>query len=68
MPRVRTKPGRASYRFGVEWIAENDEWAETDPQEIAGFISTLLLADLFGKHPLNVAQDIATLRLRRPAP
>lgn len=54
---------RASYRDGVYWIAMNDEPGEEDQVVIAGFISTLLLADLFGVDPQRVARDV--LRLRR---
>ena len=39
---------RASYRAGVYWIAMNDEPGEGSQEVVAGFISTLLLADLFG--------------------
>jgi hypothetical protein len=61
--RVRSMT-RASYRFGVAWIAENDEPISRDPDEIAGFISTLLLADLFGKEPLEVAKAIIRYRVK----
>ena len=50
------------YRFGVEWIACNDAPDVVDPAEVAGFISTLLLADLFEKNPATVAADIVKLR------
>ncbi len=59
---MRTRAKRASYREGVRWIGWNDEGGESDPNEIAGFISTLLLADLFGKPALEVAQDIVRFR------
>jgi hypothetical protein len=55
---------RASYREGVSWIAMNDEPIDTDVESIAGYISTLLLADLFGKSPDDVAADIKKHRLR----
>ena len=47
---------RASYRTGVAWVAENDEPNELDAEIIAGFISTSLLADLFGKSVEAVAR------------
>jgi hypothetical protein len=53
---------RASYRVGVEWIGYNDEPGSNDVEEISEFISTLLLADLFGKNPRNVAEDIVRWR------
>lgn len=49
---------KRGYKFGVEWIALNDEPTATDPKTISGFISTSLLADLFGKKPETVARDI----------
>lgn len=55
---------RASYRQGVEWIALNDEPNDLDPENIAGYISTLLLADLFHKDPLDVARAIVRKRVQ----
>lgn len=61
---------RASYRVGVEWIALNDEsgWTsgndEQDARAIAGFISTQLLADLFGKDAEDVAKAVVRYRRR----
>ena len=54
---------RASYRAGVYWIAMNDEPGEGSQEVVAGFISTLLLADLFGAEPQRVARYI--IRRRR---
>lgn len=53
---------RRSYSFGVEWIAFNDDPQTTDVDEIRGYVSTLLLADLFSKDPWDVARDIAKVR------
>ncbi len=67
---------RASYREGVEWIALNDNAGGDSPktcgrdgeaqrvmrENIAGYVSTLLLADLFGADPLKVAGDIFRVR------
>ena len=53
---------RASYRDGVFWIAWNDEPTDRDADAIAGYISTLLLADLFGVDPYRVANDVLRLR------
>ena len=62
--RTRAKlNNRASYRAGVAWIAFNDNAGEGDSiQEVAEYISTLLLADLFGADPYEVARDIVTRR------
>lgn len=68
--KVVTK--RPSYREAVQWIALNDNAGDDrvpagcrDGQlqrkvidSIAGYISTLLVADLFGAEPLLVATDI----------
>jgi hypothetical protein len=56
---------RASYRAGVAWIAVNDEPTDRDAESIAGYVSTLLLADLFAIEPDRVAADV--LRARRRA-
>jgi hypothetical protein len=55
---------KQGYRFGVEWIGMNDEPLERDPEVIATFISTALLADLYGKEPLEVAKDIERFRIK----
>lgn len=55
---------RASYRFGVRWIADNDEPDQRDLEEIAEQVSTLLLADLFDKDPYDVARAISRQRER----
>jgi hypothetical protein len=53
---------RASYREGVNWIAFEDEPGDRDVEAIAGYISTCLLADLFGKDRNDVARDILRAR------
>jgi len=55
---------KQGYRFGVRWIAENDEPDTLDAEEVSGYISTLLLADLFGKDALDVARDVVRARER----
>jgi hypothetical protein len=55
----------ANYTYGVWWIARNDEPLDTDVESVASYISTLLLADLFGKKPSDVAFDIVSLRTAR---
>jgi hypothetical protein len=50
---------RASYRFGVKWIAANDNAGSPDTlADVAGYVSTLLLADLFAVEPDRVAKDV----------
>lgn len=53
---------RASYRHGVQWIADNDETMEMDPEAMQSLISVVLLADLFGKEPSKVAEDVVRRR------
>lgn len=53
---------RASYRAGVRWIADNDEPTIMDPEVVAYFTTTLLLADLFGKEPKEVGRAIVRIR------
>lgn len=53
---------RASYLDAVQWIAWNDEEEVLDRREVAGFISTCLVADLFGITPMEVAKDVIALR------
>ena len=58
---------REGYKFGVRWIAENDDPGSPDAQNVevvAGYVSTLLLADLFHKEPAEVAKDIVRWRNR----
>ena len=55
---------RASYRTGIAWIAWNDEPSDRDPESVEGYISTTLLADLFGKEPQEVAEAIVRYRVK----
>lgn len=52
------------YRFGIQWIAHNDEPTEYDPEIVSGMISVLLLADLCNKNPEEVAKDVIRYRNR----
>lgn len=54
---------RASYRHAIEWIAANDEAAETELGPISQNVSTAIVADLFGTTTEKVAK--AVLRKRR---
>lgn len=56
------------YRYGVKWIALNDEPLDENVDSVAGYISTLLLADLFNKVPRVVAEDIVKFRKTVPEP
>jgi hypothetical protein len=64
MKRINRKPRSKMYLFGVDWIAFNDEPGCMEVETVAGFISTLLLADLFDQRPDDVATDIIESRNR----
>ncbi len=53
---------RASYRHAIDWVAWNDDPETLEAEDIRGYISTLLVADLFGVEPERVALDIAEKR------
>lgn len=54
---------KQGYKFGVEWIALNDAAGDDEPAEqMTGYISVALLADLFGKDAENVAKDVYAYR------
>jgi hypothetical protein len=58
----------ASYRKGVIWIAFNDNSGEDGPdnpaaeENIKGYISVALLAELFGVQPSKVAREVLHIR------
>jgi hypothetical protein len=57
---------RASYREACEWIAANDNAGNGDDEEaVAGYVSTLLVADLFGVEPGRVGRDVMRRRKRQ---
>lgn len=55
---------RASYRAGVAHIACNDEPTDLDADSVALYISTCLLADLFGVDVERVAADVVRKRVQ----
>jgi hypothetical protein len=56
---------RASYREAVQWIACNDNTGSKDDEsEIASYVSTLLIADIFAVEPERVARDVMKQRVR----
>lgn len=54
----------ASYKEAIEWIAHNDDEATLDTGEIAGYLTTCLVADLWRKHPEAVAEAVYRKRIR----
>ena len=55
------------YWYAVNWIAYNDDGANLDTEQIEGYITTKLVADLFGREDWEVAIDVIQIRLRRDA-
>ena len=54
---------KQGYKFGVAWIARNDNAGNGDGvAEIAEYVTVLLLADLFGKTEAAVAADVFKAR------
>lgn len=57
---------RASYRAACQWIADNDNSGSNDTsQEIEGYITAALVADIFGKTPEAVALTVAKIRRKQ---
>jgi len=56
---------RASYRYAVAWIAENDSAGDDnalDPEVVSELITAQLVADLFDVPPEKVGRDIVRYR------
>lgn len=56
----------ASYKEAIKWIAYNDDAGcpnSLSMENVAGYISTCLVADLFGCSTEKVANDIIKLRM-----
>lgn len=56
---------RASYRFAIAWIAENDSAADEDsldPVVVSELITAQLVADLFDVPSEKVGRDIVRYR------
>lgn len=59
---MTTRKIRPSLKRAVSWIALNDEPTCLDVEEVSSLISTLLVADMFGKEPEEVARMIVDTR------
>lgn len=60
---------KKGYKFGVAWIALNDNSGDIDALEIEavkGYATTMLLADLFAKDTMVVAENIVKFRKNNP--
>lgn len=57
---------RASYRAAVAWIAANDEAGSDDRLEaVSSYVTTLLIADIFGVDEARVGADVLRIRDRQ---
>lgn len=62
-----TKLKRASFRDAIFWIAHNDNAGGGDDREaVEGYISVVLVADLFGTDAKHVAEEVMKLREVKP--
>ena len=52
----------ASLKKAIAWIADNDESGELDIEVMETLISVLLVADLFGKTPTEIATRVVKVR------
>ncbi len=50
------------YPDAVRWIARNDEPCEEDEFVLSEFVSVVLIADISGRSPLQVARDVKAAR------
>jgi len=53
---------RASYRNGIDFVAQNDECMQTDPEMMTGQPTVILMSELFGVSVERVIADVLTLR------
>lgn len=52
----------ASIKTAIDWIAENDETGIERAHEMQDLISVALVADLFGKDPMEIAVRVINRR------
>jgi len=53
---------RASYRDAIDYIAHNDDPAETDEHAVAGTVTVQLVAEIFGVSAAAVAAAVVKIR------
>jgi hypothetical protein len=59
---MRKTNRNCSRAFAAMWIALNDEPSDTDAKSVAGYISTLIAADMLGIGPADLALEVVALR------
>lgn len=69
---ILNDPGQlGKYLYAVAWVAMNDNDGEPDrlsPKSLATYTTVILVADLFGKEPGEVAHDVVAARKRQDSP
>lgn len=54
---------RPTLTAAIEWIAFNDNPGDDEsPETMAGYCTVALVADLFGKRPIDIAERVHRLR------
>lgn len=61
---MRTPRHRPALADAINWIALNDESAETDPEVIAQSLTVMLVADVWKREPTDIARRVAAERRR----
>jgi len=51
-------------KYAIEWVAINDEPTDMDEETISEQLTVQLIADLFDKHPITIAERIIEWRER----
>jgi hypothetical protein len=60
---------RASYRYAIAWIALNDNLGDDEAEDVLrGYLTVVMVADLFGVEPDRVAADVAKYRKKNCEP
>lgn len=58
-------PIQTVVRHGIAWIALNDEPTDLNAENVAGYISTIMLADLVGLDQLEIGAEVVKERRRK---
>lgn len=56
---------RPSYKFAIQWIEDNDDCTGDGPEDLQGYLTVALVADLFGVGQEKVARDVINRRKRK---
>jgi hypothetical protein len=60
---IRPNNPRPTFKQAVQWIAYNDNAGNGDDvKAVSEYVTTVMVADLFGVNSLNVAEEIMKIR------